>query len=79
MTHSASYSVKDSLNELKMNGAQNWYCMAHSLHDHHSGWHYHHEQRCQIKDEGVHPVVCMMNKINMIFITVKHNLYLYLK
>jgi hypothetical protein len=29
----------------------------------------------QIEVEGVHPVVCMMNKISMIFITVKHNLY----
>jgi hypothetical protein len=29
----------------------------------------------EIEVEGVNPVVCMMNKICMIFITVKLNLY----
>jgi hypothetical protein len=33
----------------------------------------------EIEVEGVHSVVCMMNKINMVFITVKNNFVLYSK
>jgi hypothetical protein len=33
----------------------------------------------EIEVEGVHSVVCVMNNINMGFITVKHNLYIILK
>jgi hypothetical protein len=29
----------------------------------------------EIEDEGVHAVVCMMNNTDLVFITVKYNLY----